>query len=288
MGKGVVEKSQLLNNLIETELKPYVKKVDVEAFYAGRFIKKLGEAGLFSSVNKSQREVILDGMSLVEATAKTCMTTAFCLWCHLAGLTYVRNTSNEALNLKLLPLLEGGESLAATGLSNPMKSYAGLETLHLRARRTEGGYVLSGVLPAVSNLGDGHWFGVIASVDATKRISGFVSVNAEGLRLKEKTEFLAANGSATYSCQFDEVFLPDEWVLAEDADEFVEVIRPAFVLYQIPIGLGVTEASIASIDKMEQRQNGCNQYLRKQAADLAGSVTEIREQVERLFAGDAV
>ena len=286
MSEFVVEKSQLLKGLIESELKPHVKKVDCEAFYAEGFLKKLGEAGLFSSTNKSQKEYILDEMYLVEETAKTCMTTAFCLWCHLAGLTYVRNTSNLALKNKFLPLLESGELLAATGLSNPMKYYAGLESLHLRAKRVEGGYVVSGVLPAVSNLGAGHWFGIIANVSDSQRFTGFVSCDADGLRMKEKSEFLGANGSATYSCQFDNVFIPDESVLAEDADVFVETIRPAFVLYQIPLGLGVTEESIASVEKVVPRQNGCNVFLGKQASDLDSSVGEIREKVERLFAGE--
>ena len=116
----------LLENIINEELKPYVKRIDAEAYYAESYLRKLGEAGFLSSENKSKKDTIMDEMYLVEETAKVCMTTAFCLWCHLAALTYVRNTKNEKLKNELLPALESGEILAGTGLSNPMKFYAGL------------------------------------------------------------------------------------------------------------------------------------------------------------------
>ena len=45
-------------------------------------------------------------MNLVEETAKICMTTAFCLWCHLAALTYVRQTKNDKLKNNLLSHLK--------------------------------------------------------------------------------------------------------------------------------------------------------------------------------------
>ncbi len=283
MNKSTLENINILNNLIHQELKPYVKKIDVEAFYAENFLKKLGEAGLFSSANKSQKEVLADEMNLVEEVAKTCMTTAFCLWCHLAALTYVRNTRNEVLKQTFLPQLENGDLLAGTGLSNPMKYYAGLETLHLTAKSADNGYYLSGVLPAVSNLGENHWFGVIANVDDQRRVMCFVPCQIEGLKMKAKVEYLGVNGSATYACQFTNVFIPNEWVLSKNADEFVEIIRPAFVLYQIPLGLGVTKESIASIDTVSGRQNGCNRFLKKQSIDFEDAIQAVQGKIENLL-----
>ncbi|SMF87019.1 hypothetical protein SAMN05661091_3592 [Paenibacillus uliginis N3/975] len=289
MFRNVVEKRHTLERVIEEELKPYVKKIDVEAYYADRFLRKLGEAGLLSSTNKSQQEILLSEMRVVEETAKICMTTAFCLWCHLAALTYVRHTSNETLKNKFLSSLESGDILGGTGLSNPMKYYAGLEKLYLNAKPTEGGYILSGVLPSVSNLGEKqHWFGVIAGVDENKLIMCFIPCDAEGLKLKEKVEYLGVNGSATYACSFNEVFVPNELVLSENASAFVEQIRPAFISYQIPLGLGVTQASISSIEKVGQKQNGCNRFLKKQSCDLQEAERQLQEKVKDLFSNETL
>lgn len=284
----ILSQKSILEKLIEEELKPYVKKIDTEAFYAEGFLRKLGEAGLLSSVNKSQKEYLLNEIYLVEEIAKVCMTTAFCLWCHLAALTYVRQTENIKLKENLLSSLENGEILAGTGLSNPMKYYAGLEKLQLSAMPVQGGYLLSGVLPSVSNLGESHWFGCIAGVKEGNEIMCFVPCNAEGLKMKEKVDYLGINGSATYACSFNDVFVPDEWILSKNAEAYVEEIRPSFLSYQIPLGLGVTQASISSIEKVCQKQNGCNQFLKKQPVDLRAVEHDIQQKLQSLYNGDSL
>ena len=283
MSTNAARRNTTLRQLIDEELKPLVKKIDTEAFYAEAFLRRLGEEGFFESRDKAQNELVFGEMNLVQETAKVCMTTAFCLWCHLAALTYVRQTDNDKLKSRFLPLLEGGEILGGTGLSNPMKFYAGLEKLHLNAERVDGGYVLSGVLPSVSNLGKDHWFGVIASADDDRQVMCLISCEADGLKLKEKVDYLAINGSATYACSFQEVFVPDELVLSRDAEQFCVRIRPAFVAYQIPLGLGVTEASCFSIDKVDQKQNGCNRFLPQQSCDLEEELSQIRDDLAKLF-----
>lgn len=283
MGGRIAGLKPNLEKIIEQELKPFVRKIDSEAYYAKNYLKKLGEEGVFSSEGKSARERLRTELSAVEETAKVCMTTAFCLWCHLAGLTYVRATENTMLKKKLLPLLEKGVILGATGLSNAMKYYAGLEDLRLRAEPVYGGYILSGTLPAVSNLCENHWFGVIARTDGGKEIMVMIPFNLDGLESRQRREFFAANGSATYTCRFDNIFVPYEWVLSENAARFVEEIRSAFVTYQIPIGFGVIEASISAIEKARHRQNGCNRYLKKQPQELRSAFDNLRERLENLL-----
>ncbi len=262
-------------SLLQTQLKPLVRKIDSEAHYPEDFLKAIGKEGLLSSKDLPKGECLSREVHLLKETAKVCMTTAFNLWCHLASLTYIRHTDNPFLKNELLPKLENGELLGGTGLSNPMKYYTGLESLHLKAKKSQNGYIISGNLPAVSNLGKDHWFGIIAEVDEHKRIMAFVPCSAEGLTLKEKIEYMGVNGSATYSCAFNEVRIREEWIIAEQADEFILNIRPAFVLYQIPLGLGVTEASIKSIQKVCNKQSGCNQYLDIQTDELQVTLNEI-------------
>ncbi|OOR09298.1 acyl-CoA dehydrogenase, partial [Bacillus mycoides] len=113
--------------------------IDTEAYYPREFLIKVGKSGFFRSTEGSQQEYLAREVRLVEETAKVCMTTAFNIWCHLASLTYVRASENPFLKNEILPQLENGELLGGTGLSNPMKFYAGLETLHLKAKRADGG-----------------------------------------------------------------------------------------------------------------------------------------------------
>ena len=59
----------------------------------------------------------------------------------------------------MLPQLASGEVLGGTGMSNPMKYFAAIESLALEGEAVAGGFRVSGRLPWVSNLGPGHVFG---------------------------------------------------------------------------------------------------------------------------------
>lgn len=270
-----------LQKVIDEKLKPFVKKIDEEAYYASDYLISLGKNGFFNSSNKTMQETLLEELTLVQETAKVCLTTAFCLWCHLAGLTYIRQSNNRELKETLLPQLENGTTLGGTGLSNPMKYYAGLENLHLKAERVENGYVINGVLPAVSNLADNHWFGIIAKGE-NREMMAFVNVNEPTITLKEQVHFLGVNGSATFSCRFENTFVSDDYVLSHDAHQFVDKIRPTFVIYQIPLGIGVMEAAIEGIEKVKAKQNGCNEYLTLQAEDIRQKVMELKQRLIHL------
>ncbi|WP_107923278.1 acyl-CoA dehydrogenase family protein [Lysinibacillus parviboronicapiens] len=274
--------AEVLQALIDEKLKPLVKKIDEEAYYAEDFLYALGKAGFFASTQKDEQTTLLDELTIVQETAKVCMTTAFCLWCHLAALTYIRKTDNEQLRANILTLLESGDVLGATGLSNPMKYYAGLEKIHLSAERVEGGYVINGVLPAVSNLGENHWFGAIA-LNGEQEVMVFVSTDNADITLKEKIHFLGVNGSATYTCKFDNVFVADDYVVTHEASSFVDIIRPTFVLYQIPLGFGVVASSVEGIEKVKAKQNGCNEYLQIQAEELTGKLQHLQTTLKNLI-----
>lgn len=272
-----------LQTIIDEKLKPLVKKIDEEALYASDYLYTLGKAGFFASSNKSNEETLFDEMELVRETAKVCMTTAFCLWCHLASLTYIRKSENQSLRDRLLPQLENGEVLGATGLSNPMKFYAELEKLHLKAERVEGGYIINGVLPSVSNLGDHHWFGAIATLNEQKEVMVFVNTDDETITLKEKVNYIGVNGSATFSCRFENTFVSDEEVISHEASVFVEKMRSIFVLYQIPLGIGVMESAIEGILKVKAKQNGCNDYLKVQVDDIRQNLHQIQQSLKEVL-----
>lgn len=283
-----MEKVAILKQLIQDELKPLVKKIDAEAFYPKAFIKKLAAEGFFKSNGLKKTEYLLREALVIEEVAKVCMTTAFNIWCHLASITYIRNSDNVYLQAEVLPLLEDGRLLGGTGLSNPMKYYAEMETLHLKAERTQAGYLISGQLPAVSNLGPDHLFGIIAEVNEDERIMALVSCQSEGITMKVKQDYLGVNGSGTYSCAFEQVFIEERWILSHNADHFVEKIRPYFLLNQIPLGLGVTEASIQSIRQVCNKQGGCNQYLVTQPDELAEELQSRRSQLMNMIASSDV
>lgn len=263
-------------------LKPVVRKIDAEAYYPRDYLLELGRSGLLPDASLPEQEIVAAGMRLVEETSVLCMTSGFNLWCHLTASAYLRHSDNPFLKTQLLPLLGDGRMLAGTGLSNPMKYYGGLERLCLKARKCDGGYVVNGLLPNVSNLGPDHAFGIVAALDEHTRVMAFIRCSSEGLTMHEKASYLAVNGSATYSCDFRDVFVPSDWIIAENADTFIQRIRSAFILYQIPLGLGVTAASIEAMLRASGKQSGCNSYLAVQPEELEDELHALRDAAYKL------
>lgn len=262
----------VLNQIINGVLKPFIRQIDENASYPKEFLSAVGKAGFFNS-NNIQKELVSYGdIYLIEETAKYCMTSAFTLWCHLAALSSVRLSNNPVLKNDLLPLLESGDVLGGTGLSNALKYYAGLEPIRLNAERTDGGYTITGCLPSVSNLDDDHWFVILASLNPKQRIMCMIPVKLKGLVLKSKMDFIGLNGSATSSCFFHNVFIPDKWILTEEADEFIPKVRPILALYQIPLGIGISQAAIDSIVKSHSKNIEVNQHIKPQPRELIDEI----------------
>jgi alkylation response protein AidB-like acyl-CoA dehydrogenase len=275
-----------LTEIIRKQLKPIVRKVDEEAYYPAAFFRSIGEAGLLDRQGALEADVLQSGLRLVEETSQTCMTTGFALWCHLAAMIYIRSSDNVFLRQDVLPRLESGALRGGTGLSNPLKSQDGLEKLCLKAKRVSGGYIVSGQLPFVSNVGRDAWFGIIATTEEGEKIMALVDGGAERLTLKERRDFLGLNGCATCTCTFRDVFVPDAWLISEQADEFVEQVRALFLLYQIPLGFGVTAAAIHQIERSRHKQSECNQYLPVQAEDLEQRLQSLRAQAYQMAEED--
>src|SRR5699024_5371426 len=257
-----------LKQIITTYLVPYVEKIDQEAYYAGHYLRELGVAGFFSIEGKTKAKAMLDRIAIVQETAKVCMTTAFCVWCHLAAITYVTNSKNKYLQQHMLPNLTSGELISGTGLSNPLKAFSNLESIQLKAKKVDGGYRINGTLPAVSNLGKHHAFAFIANVYDEESVMFFTSCHVEGLKMREKTNFIGLNGSATYRCEFQDVFVPKENIISYDALNYVQQVRSEFVAYQIPLGLGVTLASIEAMETSLAKNQSINKNIRVQPGVL--------------------
>jgi len=108
------------------------------------------------------------------------------------------------------------------------------------------------------------------------------------MTLRQRVGFIGVNGSATYSCTFDDVFIPDVQVIATEVDEFIERIRSQFLVYQIPLALGVTESSVETMiqltEKHERKDSNINRYLPIQPEQIKEKNNRIRSLIIQAIA----
>lgn len=275
--------SATLSDLIRAELAPKVVAIDLEGLYPGEFLKHLGAtgalAGHLSPAHGGTGGGLVDVIHTMEQVSAECMSTGFLVWAQTACAWYLENSANDNLKADMLPLLAQGKVLGGTGLSNPMKSCSAIEDIRLRAKPVPGGYLVNGTLPWVSNIDRDHVFAIGAGVDGQDGLLvALVHGDVEGLTLNRNAHFIALEGTNTFACQFKDVFVPDAAVITHPAGfaDFVDRIKPGFVLSQMGMGLGLIDACIGMMRQSNRTLSHVNQFLDDQPDDLAAQLDAAR------------
>ena len=275
-----------LRAVVARELAPITHEIDHGGLYPARAMRALGDAGLYGHHLKATaaRPSIGAAVEAMSAVSETCMSAGFCTWCQDASGWYLEQSDNAALRESLQPGLASGVQMGGTGLSNPMKSLSGIETFKLRGRRVAGGYEVSGVLPWVSNLGDGHLFGTVFedADDSGHRVMAMIRCGQPGVSLKQNAHFVALEGTGTYSVLFRRAFIADESLLADPLGDMVRRIKAGFILLQTGMGLGVTQACVDLMREANVTHAHSNKYLPRQAGNFADDLAMLRAEIARL------
>lgn len=243
--------------VVAADLKPLVRRIDTEGFYPADILRRLGAAGAFAQHSRGAGPGdIFGAVQAMTEIGAACLSTAFCTWCQDALVWYLDRAENPAPRQRYLAAAASGRLLGGTALSNPMKFFSGLEPLALKGRRVTGGYRVSGRLPFVSNLAQGHIFAGIFALEDTpeRRVMALFGAGEEGVNIVQNVNFIALEGTGTYSVLIRDAFIADDHVLADDAGRFVPRIRKGFVLLQTGMGFGIARgaAQLMRADRLGQ------------------------------------
>jgi alkylation response protein AidB-like acyl-CoA dehydrogenase len=274
------------------ELPSLVQKIDVEGFYPESVMREFGRLGAYAHHLPGRGDAVdlVTSINAMAAAGEYCLSTSFCMWCQDALAWYIYASDNDTLKQSIGPRAANGEALGGTALSNPMKSLFGIEAMRLKGRRGDGGYIVKGLLPYVSNLGDDHYFGAVFEVDDPKSAGGkrnvmaIVPCAAEGLTLADNTKFVALDGTRTFAVQMRDVLIPDSFVIADPADEYIKRIRAGFVLLQAGMAFGLIRDCIRLMEQTRGPLGHVNKYLDLQPEPLAEQLVAMEAEVARLAA----
>jgi alkylation response protein AidB-like acyl-CoA dehydrogenase len=245
----------------QSELPPLVTAID-EGHYPADFMRAIGAAGAYASHTDARPGLDLNpAIAAMGEVSEVCGSSGFMTWCQDTLVWYVANTANDELKERLLATTASGDQLGGTGLSNPMKSFFGIEKLKLKGRRVEGGYVVRGALPWVSNLGEDHVFGTVFEREDGEKVMFIADCADPAIELLPCDPFLAMDGTGTYGIHFKDTFVPDSLVLAHEAMPFIKKIRAGFVLLQMGMAIGLTRDCIAQMKRVRPSLGHVNKFL---------------------------
>jgi alkylation response protein AidB-like acyl-CoA dehydrogenase len=272
------------------ELPKFVQKIDREGFYPELIMRELGRLGAYA-LHISEHPQIVDLDAAIEAmaaVAEHCVSTAFCMWCQDALAWYVSTSANAALKREIGAPIARGDILGGTGLSNPMKAFCDIEPMRLKAVPVSGGYIVKGVLPYVSNLGEGHYFGAIfeaaVSSGCKRNVMAIIPCATPGVSLANNTKFTALDGTGTFVVQMRDVFVREGWILADPIDDYMKKIRAGFVLLQTGMAFGLIRDCVHLMEQTRPTLGHVNKFLDVQPIDISESLDQMQAEVAALAA----
>ena len=160
------------------------------------------------------------------------------------------------------------------------------ETFLLQAKKVDGGYLVNGTLPWVSNLGPDHYFGAVADValdgEATSEIMFVVRCDAAGVELRNCPSFSAMEGTNTWAVRLTNYFVGSDLMIADPVRPFIGRIRAAFILLQTGMGLGVAQGAIDSMWTVERQLGHVNEFLDDRPDDLQVELDDLTARIMQL------
>jgi alkylation response protein AidB-like acyl-CoA dehydrogenase len=276
-----------LRAAIAQGLRPKLQSIDVNGEYPEAFMRQVGALGGFKQGTSSELGGTDKGIGwtiqVIEEIARACLSTGFITWCQTVCAWYIQNGESSYLKEQVLPRIITGEILAGTGLSNPMKHFAGIEKIRITAQRCADGYILNGAIPWVSNIGKDHYFAVVAKiVEEDSYLMAVVPGNLPGLSLENGGHFIALEGSSTARCVFKNAFVPTQYILASPCSEFVARVRPGFILTQTGFGLGLVSSCVELMKRTNEAKGHINCFLDDQAESIEIDLHAARQYIYTL------
>lgn len=283
--------------LVKSDLAPITGEIDQQGRYPVEFLLRLAKLGGYAAAVPVDQGGTGLGLAaqidVITEVGRECGSTAFLVWCQTTCAHYLLHSPNADVRTRYLPAIMRGELLAGTGMSNTVKHLAGIENIHLKARRDGNGYVVSGSLPWVSNVGEDHLAIVAASVEDGGYVMFAVKGNRPGVSLRPCPEFAGLEGTQTLNIRMKDVQVDAADVLAHP-DQFagyLSGIKPAFVLGQLGMGFGIIEGSLRTIRESNVTSAHVNQFLDDQDDELTRAADALlanaRAQAERADQGKA-
>ncbi|MGB0850579.1 MAG: acyl-CoA dehydrogenase family protein [Bacteroidia bacterium] len=257
---------QAAKDFAEKYIRPHVMEWDESQHFPREVFKKMGEQGFMGVLVPEEYGGsglgYFEYSAVVDEIAQVCGSVGLSTAAHNSLCTgHILYFANEAQKKKYLPKLASAEWIGAWGLTEPN---TGSDALRMKtvAKKVDGGWVLNGAKNWITHGLTGDVAVVLARTGElldSRGISAFiVERGTEGFRGGKKENKLGMRASETAEMIFEDCFVPDENLLGEEGQGFIQAMkildggRISIASLSLGIAKGAYKASLAYSKEREQ------------------------------------
>jgi alkylation response protein AidB-like acyl-CoA dehydrogenase len=240
-------------------------------------LRRLGQAGSFGAEGADPVDELLGSVRLVRELATASLAAAFSAWSQRMVLEYLSCCPPPGSETGLVQALRAGEVTGATALAPAVSDLAGHAELPVVAVPDDDGWRLSGRIGWASNLFDDAVVVTPARTPDEGRLVVLFRATAPGVTPTPFHDLLGLNGTGTGALELDGVALGRGQVLSDDLPDFMALCRPAMLLMQSALAVGVADAAL---EHAAARLTGVAAVLRSDHEELAGRRDEVAIRME--------
>jgi alkylation response protein AidB-like acyl-CoA dehydrogenase len=241
------------------------------------FLRRLGEAGAFGAAGEDPTDELLPSVRVVRELAAASLAAAFSAWSQRMVIEYLCCCAPPGSETDLVRALRAGELAGATALAPAVSDLAGHGRLPVAALPDGDGWRLSGTIAWASNLFDDAVVVTPARTPDEGRLVVLFRRNASGVTPTPLHGLLGLNGTGTGALELDGVAVNGGQVLSDDLPDFVALCRPAMLLMQSALAVGLADGAL---DQAARQLTGVTAVLRPEHERLAARRDDVAIRME--------
>jgi alkylation response protein AidB-like acyl-CoA dehydrogenase len=240
-------------------------------------LRRLGEAGSFGIPGADPVDELLPSVRVVRELATASLAAAFSAWSQRMVIEYLRCCPPPESESDLVRALRTGEVTGATALAPAISDLAGRAELPVVAVPDGDGWRLAGRIGWASNLFDDAVVVTPARTRDEGRLVVLFRRTAPGVTPTPLHDLLGLNGTGTGALELDGVRVGSGQVLSDDLPDFMAVCRPAMLLQQSALAVGLADAALGHAGR---QLTGVTAVVRAEHEELAGRRDEVAIRME--------
>lgn len=294
---SIEELRELVRDFARREIAPHVRKWDEASVFPREVFAKLGDMGLlgilvpeeYGGAGLTYRHAI----AAIEELAAVEPGIALSVAAHNSLCTgHILAFANETQKRSWLPRLATGQTMGAWALTEP-ESGSDAASLRTRARKVEGGWVLSGAKAFTTHASVAEVAVVMArsrEEPGARGISAFiVPLSSPGVVRGKKEDKLGMRTSDTASLILEECFVSDEALIGQEGEGYAQAMavleggRVGIAALGVGIARGALEAALAYAKTRKQFNLPLTAFeaIRFKLADMATQLDAARLLTEK-------